>query len=175
MRILTPTPDELEAHARTYGAGGGRPFEVRVLNERILTGRQPRTAVDAHELTLRGVTHVLDLRQQDEWVRAGEGALQALEQRMVLRKSVPMLDASAPTLEQLGAAVDWLEATLAGPEARVMVHCRAGIERTGTVLAAWMVKCGLGLDDALAVLAVRCRCLPLPSQVAAVRAWLARR
>lgn len=171
LRILPPTPDDHDEHARTYGVRGVRLFELRPLNERVLAGPQVRTAVDAHELTVRGVTHVLDLRQQAEWVRAGERALLALEQREVLRKSVPMLDAAPPTPEQLDEAVAWLAATLVEPQARVMVHCRAGIERTGTVLAAWMVKAGLDLDDALAVLAVRCRCQPMPAQAAAVRAW----
>ena len=175
IRILPPTPEETAEHARTYGVRGVRPFELRLLNERVVASPQPRTVVDAHELTVRGVTHVLDLREPGEWLRASEAALRALEARQVLRKSVAMQDASPPTLEQLDEAVGWLATTLAEPGCRVLVHCRAGIERTGTVLAAWMVQAGLGLQDALAVLAVRCLCQPTPLQVAAVRAWAARR
>lgn len=152
-----------------------RPFELRALNERILAGPQPRTVLDVHELTLRGVTHVLDLREPAEWPPGAALAVQALEQRLVERMNVAMQDARPPAAEALGQAVAWLEAALAEPGTRVMVHCRAGIERTGTVLAAYLVQVGLSLDEALAVLSLRCRCQPLPLQVAAVRAWAATR
>jgi protein-tyrosine phosphatase len=49
------------------------------------------------------------------------------------------------------AALDAIASAL-DDDQRVYLHCRAGIGRTGTVAACWLVEQGLGADDALALL-----------------------
>src|SRR5579871_3150209 len=69
--------------------------------------------------------------------------------RLPMYRSIPILDGSAPTYEQLHQAVDWItEATAQG---NVYVHCALGHGRTGTILIAWLVAARLysDIDSAL--------------------------
>ncbi len=88
----------------------------------------------------RGITHVIALteRMSDDFEEVGMSALH-----------LPVRDFSPPTQEQLAAAVDYIDAALAG-NGRVAVHCGAGLGRTGTVCAAWLVSLGRTPPDAIA-------------------------
>lgn len=72
--------------------------EVAALREGAPAGRNPLTALDAQWLLDRGVTDVLDLREQWEWApsRFGQEALDELEGRVV-RRHIPVVDMGPPT------------------------------------------------------------------------------
>jgi hypothetical protein len=64
-------------------------------------------------------------------------------------RSLPILDATAPNLEQLRDAVEWLKQHAAsGP---VYVHCALGHGRSATVVAAYLIAVGLAPDPKAAV------------------------
>ncbi len=60
---------------------------------------------------------------------------------------LPIPDESAPDLEEMEKALEWLdEAIYLGK--KVLVHCRHGIGRTGTFVTAYLLRRGLGLKTA---------------------------
>jgi atypical dual specificity phosphatase len=94
---------------------------------------------DVEELPALGVRAVVSLTE-----RLPEG----LPDPRLLHLHVPVRDFTAPTLEQLAEATDFIDRVVADGGA-VVVHCAGGLGRTGTVVAAWLVRRGWTAADAL--------------------------
>jgi protein-tyrosine phosphatase len=60
----------------------------------------------------------------------------------------PIPDMCAPPLDQLQMIVQWIDQEI-GAGRKVLVHCYAGIGRTGIVLAAYLMHTGMPMHDAL--------------------------
>lgn len=60
----------------------------------------------------------------------------------------PIKDFHAPSLEQLKKVVEWIDNKLKNSEP-VLIHCHAGIGRTGTVIAAYLVEKGYDATQAI--------------------------
>jgi len=163
-------------HAEVY-AGAIPDFDLWPAGPRLLAGRNPLSERDVSDLVERGVTHVLDLREESEWTvpgRVGSDAVAALARRGIERRHVPIGDFQAPTSDDLSAAADWLDEVHARPETTLYVHCRAGLQRTATVLAARAAR-RAGISYAAAERLLAAAGYPggaLRHQRAAAEAWL---
>ena len=84
---------------------------------------------------------------------------------------LPVPDFTAPTPEQLYRGVAAIRAALDRGE-RVAVHCGAGLGRTGTLLACYLITTGLTSDEAIAeVRRLRPGSIETPSQEAAIHSF----
>lgn len=173
-----PESSTARRHAEIYDSGMLPAFRHWHLGPRLLAGRNPLSEQDVLDLQAAGVTHVLDLREKSEWSGHGVEGLDALLALDVLgleRLNVPIPDYSPPSPEEFTAAADWLDEIHDRPDTVVYAHCRAGIQRTPTILGAWLARReGIDFDQALSRFDVDgYPGQPMPDQSFAARAWLA--
>ncbi len=151
-------------------------FDTDWISDRVKAGAHPLIRRDVRRLVADGITHVVDLRQQHEWAPPwrGQDALDEIAAQGLVRLHVPVEDMTAPTPEDLDAAVAFIDEALEDPNARVYVHCRAGVQRTACVLVAWWARRhGVDYDAALHALVEKRRALwPMQAQERVAREWI---
>ena len=84
--------------------------------------------------------------------REGVGAIVSLTDTPLAAEAVrrgefeylhePVIDFTAPSPEQLERILDFIARQAEGAGRMVLVHCGAGLGRSGTVVAAYLVRCG---------------------------------
>ncbi|MCC5877512.1 MAG: dual specificity protein phosphatase family protein [Candidatus Sumerlaeia bacterium] len=62
---------------------------------------------------------------------------------------LPIEDFTPPTMEQVKRFVAYVNKIKEGGKGSTLVHCRAGIGRTGTMLACYLVSTGMSAEDAI--------------------------
>jgi protein-tyrosine phosphatase len=104
-----------------------------VVNDRLMRGAAP--SQEGYEaLSDRGVKTVIDLRAEDKG-GVDPARLERLGMQLV---RIPVRDGQAPSAEE----VDRFLRAVDGSQGRVFVHCGAGVGRTGTMAAAYLVEHG---------------------------------
>jgi tyrosine-protein phosphatase SIW14 len=128
-------------HRLSHGASVPRAYVSRAylpnfhyVDAHVYRGAQP--AGDGwNALANLGVKLVIDLRPdgefQEHWTRSEQEAVEAIGMRYI---NVPMNGWAAPSNQQILGIVATLESG-----GRVFVHCRAGKDRTGTVIACYRI------------------------------------
>lgn len=103
------------------------------VDDRLWRGAAP-TAAGLEALAANGVSTVIDLRAEDD-LHVDE----ALFARLGLQRvHLPMRDGQTPTDDQVSRFLAAVESS----GGRAFVHCGAGVGRTGTMSAAYLVKTG---------------------------------
>lgn len=106
---------------------------LRVVDARVLRGDAP-PSTGYRGLAALGVSTVVDLRAEDD-LDVPEELLSTLD---IERVHLPVRDGQTPTAEQVRRFIEVVEHA----EGRVYLHCGAGVGRTGSMAAAYLVGTG---------------------------------
>ena len=127
-----------------------------------LPGRDRRLEIDAAFLEQEGVRVLVSLTEE---LPDGE----VLAARSIEQVHIPVRDYTPPTLKQISDFVAVVEGFVAAGKP-VGVHCEAGLGRSGTMAAAYLVAEGSTAEDAIAAIRrLRPGSIETPEQEEAVR------
>ncbi len=90
-------------------------------------------------------------------------------------RHIPIVDFAPPTEAQFSEFVELVEQQRTLNKGAVLVHCAAGIGRTGSMLAAWFISQGKSAEEAIReVRLLRPASVETPAQIRALERWAAR-
>jgi protein-tyrosine phosphatase len=136
----------------------------QIIDDRIWVGACIRPE-DVRQLRRMGITTILSLQTPKDLKKHGINPKKldkALTEAALDYLQIPITEFDASELARhLPEAVAALERALAPAWAKVYLHCSAGVIRSATVAAAYLVKTqGLSAEEACALLKSRRECEP---------------
>jgi len=116
---------------------GKERYTLNWVTDTLAVGHAPMSYADLDSLRRQGIQAIMNLCAEFcdlHWIESDAGFEVYF---------YPIPDEEAPDLQGLEKALDWLDECLYLRK-KVLVHCRHGIGRTGTVVTAYLLRKGLG-------------------------------
>ncbi len=120
-------------------------MDVWWIDEPWLLGSSNPTTDDLKKLRVEGFNMIVSLLEED--LQAPHYDAATVGAMGYKRRNIPVQDFHPPKLRQLAEFVDLLARQPEGT--KIIVHCYAGVGRTGTFGAAYWIARGLSVDEAL--------------------------
>lgn len=101
-----------------------------LINNKLAGSGMPTSFAELDWVIKQGVKSIITMTEEplpDSWIKN------------VQYLHVPTEDLSAPDIEKIDLAVDFIQEKIKNNEP-TMVHCAAGVGRTGTILACYLIK-----------------------------------
>jgi len=130
------------------------PNSYWVVPGRFLAGGYPGDlSADVAQEKLRqllsaGVSFFLDLTEPDELKPYEPFLPEVAAGQSIVHRRMPIRDFSVPTIEEMTAILDTIDAALAAGHG-LYLHCWGGSGRTGTVVGCYLARQGMSGEDAL--------------------------
>lgn len=74
---------------------------------------------------------------------------EVLERSEMRYLHLPIVDMSPPSLQEIQSCVRFIDEVARDTDRAVAIHCRAGLGRTGTMLASYLVRTGIPWREAI--------------------------
>jgi protein-tyrosine phosphatase len=117
-------------------------YKLRWITEEIAVGTAPSSKSALKTIQRGGIEVILNLCAEC-------GNLHEVERAAgFIVYWLPIPDAYIPELDEMDEALEWLNGHLESGK-KALVHCRFGVGRSGTVIAAYLLKKGLSLEHVL--------------------------
>lgn len=115
-------------------------YKIKWVTSEIAVGRAPESGRALETVQKAGIDVILNLCAEC-------GDLHELERQAGFTVYwLPIFDALAPEFDELDEAVAWLADQLDQGK-KVLIHCRFGVGRSGTVIAAYLLKRGKSMSQ----------------------------
>ena len=117
-------------------------YKLRWITKEIAVGAAPSSNAALNTIKRSGVEVILNLCVEC-------GNLHEVERAAgFIVYWLPVSDAHTPELDELDAALEWLNGHVESGK-RALVHCRFGVGRSGSIIAAYLLKRGFSLEHVL--------------------------
>jgi protein tyrosine phosphatase (PTP) superfamily phosphohydrolase (DUF442 family) len=116
-------------------------YPIKWITDTLAVGYAPRSTEQLDDIKHQGIDGIVNLCAEcyDLHEVEQDAGFEVLY--------LPIPDEEAPTQQQMTEALTWIDQQKAAKK-KVLVHCRYGIGRTGTVVLAYLLDCGINFKRA---------------------------